>query len=39
MLDKFVSAIESIDMPNKSDRNWNNKDFGFVTYHMYGTTN
>lgn len=39
MLDRFVNAIEGTDIPNISDKNWNNKDFGFAVTHVYGKTN
>ena len=31
ILGKFVSAIESIDLPSESDFNLNTKDYGFCT--------
>lgn len=38
ILDKFVEAIEGIDIPDNNDPNWNTKDFGFVTIHIYRNT-
>ena len=38
MLDRFVNAVEGTDIPNGSDKNWNNKDFGFSVIHVYGKT-
>ena len=40
--DKMIMAVEAIegtDIPYETDRNWNTKDFGFATIHVYGKTN
>lgn len=38
ILNRFVEAIEGTDVPDNLDPNWNTKDFGFATVHVYRNT-